>query len=63
MTSPYRERADNRSELAAPASKMSDRRRLLALAEEEYYLPDQPSRTSRWQHPLQRAIQVKQRGA
>jgi hypothetical protein len=63
MNSPYRERAGNRSELAAPASNMSDRRRLLALAEEEYYLTDQPSRTSRWQHPLQRAIRVKQRGA
>jgi hypothetical protein len=63
MNSPYRERADNRSELVAPASNMGDRHRLLALAEEEYYLTDQPSRTSRWQHPLQRAIQVKQRGA
>ena len=59
MNSPYRERADNRSELAALSSNMSDRRRLLALAEDEYYLTDQPSRTSRWQHPLQRAIQVK----
>ncbi len=63
MNSPYRERADNRNELAAPASNMSDRRRLLALAEEEYFLTDQRSRISRWQHPLQRAIRVKQRGA
>ena len=59
MNSQYRERADNRSELAAPASNMSDRRRLLALAEEEYCLTDQPSRATRCQHPLQRAIQVK----
>jgi hypothetical protein len=39
MNSPYRERADNRSELAAPASKMSDRRRLLALPKKNTTYP------------------------
>jgi hypothetical protein len=50
---------DTPNEFIAPASNMSDRARLLAMAEEEYYLTNQPSRTSRWQHPLQRAIQGK----
>ena len=61
MNNPYR--VANPIESAAPASDMSDKRRLLALAEEEYFLTNQPSRTSRWQHPLQRAIQDKQRRA
>jgi hypothetical protein len=61
MNSPYKPHATNPIEFAAPASNMSDRRRLFALAEEEYCLTNQHSRTSRWQHPLQRAIQGKRR--
>jgi hypothetical protein len=63
MNSPNRTHAPNAIESAAPALNISDSRRLLALAEEEYYLANQPSRTSRWQHPLQRAIQNKRRKA
>jgi hypothetical protein len=44
---------------AVPASNMSDRRWLLALAEEDYSLTNQPSRASRWQHPLVRSIGAK----
>jgi hypothetical protein len=62
MNSPDRP-YDSPNELVAPGSNMSDRARLLAMAEEEYYLTNQPSRTSRWQHPLQRAIQTKRRKA
>jgi hypothetical protein len=63
MNSPYREHATNPIEFAAPASNINDRVRLLALAEEDYYLTNQPSRVSRWQHPLQRSIQAKRRKA
>jgi hypothetical protein len=62
MNTPDRPR-DAPNEFIAPASNMSDRARLLAMAEEEYHLTNQPSRTSRWQHPLQRAIQGKRRRA
>ena len=52
----------NPIEFAAPASNnMRDRRRLLALAEEQYYLTKQTPRDSRWQHPLRRSIQAKRR--
>jgi hypothetical protein len=63
MNSPYRAHATNPIEFAAPTSEKSDRRRLLALTEEDYYLTNQPSRISRWQHPLQRSIQAKLRKA
>jgi hypothetical protein len=48
MNSPYRAHATSPIECAAPASKVSDRFRLLALAEEEYYLSasGQPLATS-----------------
>ena len=59
MNSPDRAYAINPVEFAAPASNMSDRRRLLTLAEEEYYLTKQPPRASRWQSPLVRSIQAR----
>ncbi len=62
MNSPYKTHAPNTIESAAPASNVSDRHRLLALAEEEYFLTNQPSQDSRWQHPLQRSIQAKRKG-
>jgi len=63
MNSPYRAHAANPIEFATPASNTSDRVRLLALAEEDYYLTKQPSRANRWQHPLQRSIQARRREA
>jgi hypothetical protein len=62
MNSPNKAHAANPIEYAAPASNISDRSRLLALAEEEYYLTNQPSRANRWQHPLVRSIKAKQKG-
>jgi hypothetical protein len=59
MNSPYRAHV---IEFAAPASNMSDRRRLLALAEEDYSLINQPGRANRWQHPLLRSIGAKRKG-
>jgi hypothetical protein len=61
MGSLYRAHANNLFEFAASASNMSDRRRLLALAEEDYYLTNQPPRTNRWQHPLLSSIKAKRR--
>ena len=63
MNSPDKAHAANPIEFATPASNMRDRGRLLALAEEEYYLINQPARANRWQHPLQRSIQAKRRKA
>jgi hypothetical protein len=63
MNSPYRAHAINAIEFAAPASNMSDRRRLLALAEEDYSLINQPGRANRWQHPLKQSIQARRRKA
>jgi hypothetical protein len=62
MNSPYRAYAINAIQFAAPASNMSDRRRLLALAEEDYSLINQPDRANRWQHPLLRSIGAKRKG-
>lgn len=59
MNNQPRAHAKNPIEFVAPASNMSDRRRLLALAEEDCYLTNQPRRASRWQHPLLRSIQAK----
>jgi hypothetical protein len=50
---------DTPNEFIAPASNMTDRARLLALADEEYYRNGQLPRGNRWQHPLQRTIQAK----
>jgi len=63
MNSPYRAHAANLIEFATHVSNTSDRVRLLALAEEDYCLTKQPSRANRWQHPLQRSIQVRRREA
>ncbi len=46
-------------EATAPASNMSDSRKLLASIEEDYYQTNQSFRADRWQHPLQRAIRAK----
>jgi len=56
---PYPLDVSNPIEFAAPGSNMSDRRRLLALAEEDYSLVNQPPRSNRWQHPLRRSIKAK----
>jgi len=61
MNSPSRAPTAKLIEFAAPASNMSDRSRLLPLAEEEYHLTNQPPRASRWQHPLVRSIQARLR--
>jgi hypothetical protein len=61
MNSPDKAHAANAIEYAAPASNISDRSKLLAMAEEEYCLTKKLSRSSRWQHPLQRSIEDRRR--
>lgn len=43
-------------EATARTSNMSDRRKLLASIEEEYYQTNQSFPADRWQHTLRRAI-------
>jgi hypothetical protein len=60
MNSP--DKAANPIAFAASALHLTgDRRRLLALAEEDYSLTAQPPRASRWHHPLRRSMQAKGR--
>jgi hypothetical protein len=62
MNGPYK--AANPMAFEASASpNTGDKRRLLALAEEDYYLTNQPPRASRWYHPLRHSMQAKRRSS